>query len=108
MLEIENNLNQIKAAQITEQERQRTMAQVFSSQFTKLNRDVTATKTVLNRIVEDAVNMQGKLRVLQGKVKPVRVVSSLSLDSIFSIIFSFLFKGIQSSTAYNDLISYVP
>ena len=26
----------------------------------------------------------------------------------FSIIFSFLFKGIQSSTAYNDLISYVP
>ena len=33
---------------------------------------------------------------------------SLSSDSIFSIIFSFLFKGIQSSTAYNDLISYVP
>ena len=29
---------------------------------------------------------------------------SLSPDSIFSIIFSFLFKGIQSSTAYNDLM----
>ena len=34
--------------------------------------------------------------------------TSLSSDSIFSIIFSFLFKGIQSNTAYNDLISYVP
>ena len=33
---------------------------------------------------------------------------SLSPDSIFSVIFSFLFKGIQSSIAYNDLISYDP
>ena len=32
--------------------------------------------------------------------------TSLSPDSIFST-FSFLFKDIQSSTAYNDLISYV-
>ena len=34
--------------------------------------------------------------------------TNLSPDSIFSVIFSFLFKGIQSSTAYNDLISYAP
>ena len=30
------------------------------------------------------------------------------LQTIFSIIFSFLFKGIQSSIAYNVLLSYVP
>ena len=34
--------------------------------------------------------------------------TSLSPDSIFSIIFPFLFKGKQSSTAYNDLISCIP
>ena len=37
-----------------------------------------------------------------------KAVVSLSPDSIFSIIFSFLFEGLQSSTAYNDLISYIP
>ena len=44
-------------------------------------------------------------------IRPV----TLSPDSIFSIFFfffffffSFLFKGTQSSTAYNDVISYVP
>ena len=37
----------------------------------------------------------------------VRRASSLSPDSIFSIIFSFLFKDIQSSTTYNDFINYV-
>ena len=35
-----------------------------------------------------------------------RSTDSLSPDSSF--IFSFLFKGIQSSAAYSDLISYVP
>ena len=33
---------------------------------------------------------------------------SLPPDSIFSVIFSFLFKGMQSSTAHNDSISYFP
>ena len=36
------------------------------------------------------------------------VNNSLSPDSIFSVIFSFIFKGLQSSTSYNDLISCVP
>ena len=34
-------------------------------------------------------------------------MDSLSRDSIFSIIFYSLFKGIQSSTVYYDLISYM-
>ena len=37
-----------------------------------------------------------------------RVVKPQHSQSVFSVIFSFLFKDIQSSTAYNDLISYVP
>ena len=45
---------------------------------------------------------------LFAKVDHIQVQCILSPDSIFSVIFSFLFKGIQSSTAYNDLISYVP
>ena len=62
------------------------------------------------------------LKSISGGYRPVRnpdgpiternaswvPISSLSPDSIFSVIFSFLFKGIQSSTAYNDLISYAP
>ena len=43
----------------------------------------------------------------RGGIRLTTVLCSLSPDS-FSIIFSFLFKNIQSSTAYNDLISYVP
>ena len=35
-------------------------------------------------------------------------IPSLSPDSIYSIIFSLPFKGIQSSTLCNNLISYVP
>ena len=35
-------------------------------------------------------------------------MGSLSPDSIFSIVVSFHFKGVQSCTAYDVLIGYVP
>ena len=51
------------------------------------------------------------------KIRPTTILTCLDYETlftlvclqthIFSITFSFLFKGIQSRTAYNDLISYV-
>ena len=67
MLQLENSLNQIESAQNIDTQRQVAMARVFSDQFTKLHNDVNVTKTVLTTVVEDNVNIQGKLRVMQGK-----------------------------------------
>ena len=68
MLQLENSLHQIESAQNIDTQRQVAMARVFSDQFTKLHNDVNVTKTVLTTVVEDNVNIQGKLRVMQGKL----------------------------------------
>ena len=68
MLQLENSLHQIESAQNIDTQRQVAMARVFSDQFTKLHSDVNVTKTVLTTVVEDNVNIQGKLRVMQGKL----------------------------------------
>ena len=49
----------------------------------------------------------GKASTWSSKIHTFQL-ASLSPDSIFSIIFSSFQKYIQSSTAYNDSISYVP
>ena len=68
MLQLENSLHHIESAQNIDTQRQAAMARVFSDQFTKLHSDVNVTKTVLTTVVEDNVNIQGKLRVMQGKL----------------------------------------
>ena len=74
-----------------------------------------AAQTLIRRLVVSDLDLLCLLR----RVRPNSFVvsdlclhyllrPSLSSDSIFSINFTFLFKGIESSTTYNDFLSNVP
>jgi len=64
-LEIESRVNELEAEQAIAAQRQSAITQSFSSEMTTLSKDNAAIKTTVSRLVEDSVQMMGRIRILQ-------------------------------------------
>jgi len=70
--DLENKMNHMEAMQEQNVERVNAITKEYGREFTTLVNDAKTLKTVTNRLVEDSVKTEGKLRVLQDVGLEVR------------------------------------
>lgn len=67
-MELDQQIGRIGAQVAIMEGRQHAVTEEFKREMTVLSTDIKTHKTVINSLVEDNVQMQGRMRVLQGTV----------------------------------------